>query len=151
MGIGRKVGGKIALKVSSIERLRPQPLLAEIRARTGSAFEQVVHPHPGKTSKGHLQAARPVDPQRVRVCRVPVLPLRMELLCVALVSGQPVRFGQYDQMLVPVQFPGHLAVAHFLKVKVSDAVKWLLRRGLPVDEVEVPIDRRAVVQVFISQ
>ena len=82
---------------------------------------------------------------------MPTAPLRKDFFCETVVSGKPVCLGQRNQVLMTVQFPGDLAVAHFSKIQVLDAVKRLAGRELLIDGVEVPIDLFPVVEICVSQ
>src|SRR5436309_4755183 len=79
------------------------------------------------------------------------MPLRKYLVCEPLVAGQAVCLGERNQMLMAVQFPRDLAVANLSKVQVLDAVEWLLRRGFPMNSIEMPIDLLPVVEIRVSQ
>src|SRR5712692_7315567 len=54
-------------------------------------------------------------------------------------------------MLVPVQFPRYLRVPNFVEVEESNFIPRLKRRSPAIQNVEMPVDFLAVVQVFISQ
>ena len=82
---------------------------------------------------------------------MPVLPLRDQLIGELWIARKPVGLGQRHQMLVAVEFPSNLRVAHFLDVEVLHIEPWLGRTALAMHEVEVPIDLRAVVQILVPQ
>jgi hypothetical protein len=54
-------------------------------------------------------------------------------------------------MLVPVQFPGDLGIPHFLEIEIVDFEPRLAGRAFAVNDVGVPVDLRAVIEIFIAQ
>src|SRR5882762_1565474 len=54
-------------------------------------------------------------------------------------------------MLVSVQLPDNLAVAHLCEIQVADFVPRLSRGPLAMDTIAVPINLFAIIQVFVSE
>src|SRR4051812_19162245 len=54
-------------------------------------------------------------------------------------------------MLMPVQLPCHFRIAHLGKIEVFDLVPGLKRRGDAIDDVGMPADVGAVIQIFIAE
>ena len=78
-------------------------------------------------------------------------PLLKYLVCVTPIFGQTIRLGQGDQVLMTVQFPRDLAIADLVEIEIANPVKGLLRSPFAVDQVEMPIDRISVFQIFIAE
>src|SRR6266567_6630972 len=50
-----------------------------------------------------------------------------------------------------IQLPGNLAIANFLEVEIPDFVECLAGSALPVDNVQMPVDRITVFQILITE
>src|SRR6266571_8773406 len=111
----------------------------------------MIGPEPRHAAKRGFQTAGPIDSSRIRVLGLPVPPLAQCLVGKAAITREPVGFSQSDQVLMAVQFPCDLAVANFREVQISNFVKCLPRSPLSVDCIQMPIDRLAVVKVFIAE
>ena len=54
-------------------------------------------------------------------------------------------------MLVSVQLPDNLAVAHLCEIQVADFVPRLSRGPLAMDTIAVPINLFDIIQVFVTE
>src|ERR1700728_2136951 len=54
-------------------------------------------------------------------------------------------------MLMTVQFPDYFVIAHFAEIQIRDLEPDFARSAFSVDQVQVPIDHRTVVEVFIAK
>src|SRR5579862_1426736 len=108
-------------------------------------------PDPRQTAERNFETAGPVDARRIRILRLPMPPLAQGLIRKTPVAREPVGFPQRDQMLMAVEFPRNLAVAHFGEIQISNFVKRLPRSLLSVYRVKVPVDRPAIIEVFITE
>src|ERR1700722_17465157 len=84
---------------------------------------KVIDPDPGHRAKRDFESARPVGPAMKRVAGDPAFELRANLVQMALVACKQIRLRQYNQVLMPVQFPDHLVVARARGVEVRNAAK----------------------------
>ena len=122
-----------------MKRERRRQFRAKLRA-FGRFRQQLVQPDPRQTAKGNLQCASPVDPQRIRIRLDPTAPLCHQFASVLLVAAQQAGLGQRHQVLVTVQFPYDLVVAHHREIKKRNLEPWFHRRTLAVHRVEMPVD-----------
>src|SRR5208282_2724106 len=111
----------------------------------------MIGPKPGQTSECNFQTARPINTDRVRVVDLPVPPLAQDLVDEVRIAGQPIGLRQGDKMLMAIQFPGDLAVTRFFEIQITHFVKNLPGSPLPVDRVEMPVNRIAVLNALIPQ
>src|SRR5438552_16938730 len=93
MGVRRKVSRKKMLNVTTTDRLGPQPLSAKAQSKGGGPFEQVIHPHPGKTAKGYFEPARPLYANRLWILDVPVPPFAESFPRKFPNAAEPLSFG----------------------------------------------------------
>ncbi len=129
----------------------PRPGKAQFGRHHRRALQQEERPDPGEAAERQLQAACPVHSDGIRVLPQPVPPLPDGRVGKLLLPGEPIRLGERDQMLVPVEFPGDLRIPNLRKVQVADLEPGDARRPLTVDQVEVPVDLRAVVEIRKTQ
>src|ERR1700683_4713621 len=54
-------------------------------------------------------------------------------------------------MLMTVQFPDYFVIPHLAEIQIRDFEPDFARSAFPVDEVQVPVNHRAVVAVFIAK
>src|SRR5437667_8567579 len=109
-------------------------------------FEEVKRPEPRDRAKGDLQAAGPIDSLLGRVARDPGEEVGDERLCVPLIARVPVGLPQRGEILVTIQFPDDLAVAHAAGVEGRNATPVTDGRLPPRNGIEMPIDRLAEPQ-----
>src|SRR6516164_397270 len=95
-------------------------------------MKQTRYPEPRKGSECYLQAAGPVDSNRKRILLLPVIPLLEKFQSKLRALRQTIRFGQRDQVLVPVQIPNNLRVADLAKIEIWNVVPSALRSASPV-------------------
>src|SRR5437660_3702838 len=120
MGIGREIGGKVVLDVSSAHTESTQPFVTKAGQHGGRFCEKKISPDPRQTSERHFQAAGPVYSDWIGVFGMPVLPLVEYFLGKPLISCKPVCLRQNHKMLMAVQLPNDFAVAGFFKIKIAD-------------------------------
>src|SRR5437868_6472644 len=111
----------------------------------------MLHPDPRKTAKRKLQAASPIDANRIRILVAPIVPLAQKLSNIALVSCEKKSSCQDREMLVAVQLPSDFGVANFVKIQEADFEPRFLWCSLTVDGVQAPIDRFSIVHVVIAE
>ena len=151
MRIRRKIGRQVTLNMAAVQSLGTKPFFSEFSRHDWRAFQQLIHPNPGKTTKRHLETADPVDSKRVWILGLPVPPLPEYLVCITPLFGKPIRFGQSDQMLMTVQFPRDLAIPNLVEVEITDLVESLSGSLFPMYRVEMPIDGIAVFQILVAE
>ena len=78
-------------------------------------------------------------------------PLEKQFVGKLLFARKSIGLSQCDQMLMPVQFPGDLAVANFLEIEIANLERRLTRRPLSVNSVAVPVDFCTVIQAFVPE
>ena len=78
-------------------------------------------------------------------------PLLQNLIGVAGITRQPKSLRQRYQMLVPVQLPGNFAVPHFGEIQIFHFVEEFAGGALPVNYVQMPVNRVSIIEVFITQ
>src|SRR5438309_3054807 len=128
-----------------------KPLRAKPWDQTLRTLKHKVHPKPRKASKRHLKTAGPVHANGIWILAMPALPLPEQFRNKLLVAAKTVRFGQGDQMLVPVQLPCNFAVADFCEIQVPDFVPHLSRGLLAMDAIAVPINFPTVIQILVTE
>ena len=114
-------------------------------------FEEVKRPEPRDRAEGDLQAAGPINPLLGRVARDPGEEVGDERLRVPLIARVPVSLPQRDEILVTVQLPDDLAVAHAAGVEGRNATPVPDGRLTPRNGIEMPIDRLAEAQAAPTQ
>src|SRR5271170_4355165 len=150
MRIGRKISRKIALEVASVAAQAAQPLVAKV-GQSASPFQQVIAPKPGETSKCRFQTAGPIDADGVGIVGLPLPPLPQHFVDKPGIARQPVGLRESDEVLMAIQLPRDLAITHFVEIQIAHLVKQLLRSSLPVNKVEMPVNYRAIVEIFVAQ
>src|SRR5439155_1122379 len=151
MGIGREIGGNVVLDVPTTDTEGPQPFVAKAGQHGGRFCDKKIGPNPGETTEGHFQAAGPVYAEWVGVFSVPVLPLVEYFLGKLLITGKPVRLRQNHKMLMAIQLPNDFAVASFFKIQIANFEPELSGRSFNMNPVEMPINLRAIIKVFITK
>src|SRR5438477_5565782 len=82
---------------------------------------------------------------------VPGFPLRNQLANEFFVSRELIGLSQGDKMLVAVQLPCDLGVPDFLEIQVTNLKPGLAWTAFLVDQIEMPVDLRAIIQILVSQ
>jgi hypothetical protein len=78
-------------------------------------------------------------------------PLRRDLGCKVLIPGQTISFGQYHQVLVPVEFPGDFGISDFLKIEKLDLKPRLAGATFAVHQVQVPVNVSSVIEILVPE
>ena len=120
------------------------------RQRSGFA-NQHERPRPRHQPVRHLETARPVDPDAVRVRLDPRLDRAKHAFGVALVAAHRIRLCQAGDPLVPIQLPHDFAVAHFRGVERVQLRPVDARRAARPHRIEVPVDRIPEPQRLIAK
>src|SRR5215471_2711988 len=79
---------------------------------------QVFNPYPGKDAKSDLQGAGPIDTAAERILVEPGNKLGPEILQKLLAITQQVSLSQSHQVLVAIQLPDNLVIAHTGEIEV---------------------------------
>src|SRR5882672_1321141 len=115
------------------------------------AGQQLIHPNPGHTAEGDLQRTTPVDPERVWVGFDPASELGDYFADIFFIVAEQPGLGQRDQVLVAIEFPSDLVVAHDREIEKGNLEPGIERRSLSVDSIQMPVDLGAIVEIFIAQ
>ncbi len=121
------------------------------RRERGALPDRLDRQRPRDRPLGHDQILGPGNAVEERVPDDPVVHLREQGLCIALVTGEPVRLGQLEEVRVLVQLPRQLDVADVVLilevVRIESGVELLIIALGPGPSLEVrpPIDRIAEV------
>src|SRR5579863_883339 len=137
--------------MAAVHSLGTKPLFTEFSRHDWRAFQQLIHPNPGETTKRYLETADPVDSKRVGILGVPVPPLAEHLIRVTSLFSKKVGFGQSDEMLMTVQLPSDFAIPNLVEVEITDLVERLFGSLFPVHGVKTPIDGIAVFQTLVAE
>src|SRR5207249_5991852 len=151
MGIGREIGGKVVLDVSSAHTESTQPFVTKAGQHGGRFCEKKISPDPRQTSERHFQAAGPVYSDWIGVFGMPVLPLVEYFPGKLPITRKPVCLRQNHKVLMAVQLPSDFAIAGFFKIKIVDIEPELSRRPFNVDPVEMPINLHAIIKASITK
>ena len=65
--------------------------------------------------------------------------------------GQLPGLCERDQVLVPVQLPDDLVIAHLIEIKKIDLEPGFKGRTFSVYHIAMPINLQAIVEIFVSQ
>src|SRR5580698_5552 len=139
------------LDMTSADRQRSQPFGLEIGVPSRGICQQIINRKPRKTAEGNLERTRPIDAHRIRIVTLPMVPLVEQLGRVLVVPAESVSLRQRCQMLVPIQFPGNLAVADLQKIEVANLEPGPKRRAFVVNTVVMPIDLGSIIEILIPQ
>src|SRR5579863_10468496 len=120
MRVCGKIGRKVSLDVPSVV-LECDAQVTLKRSRNHiAAFEQIPDPEPRKAPESDFQAASPIDPIRVRILFLPLIPLAKQFFGVSDVTGETICLGECDQMLMSVQFPCNFVIANAREIQIWD-------------------------------
>ena len=79
------------------------------------------------------------------------MPLRLKLVEVAAFARQQKGPGERGEVLVPVQLPDDLVVAHRIEIEEGDAEPGRVRCSAAVDRVEMPVDFAAEIESLVAE
>src|SRR5437868_4525786 len=150
MSIWGKIGREVAFNVASVKRECREQFSTKLSIG-GRVGQQLVYPDPRKTTERNFQRASPIDPKRVRICAYPAMPLRVDLAYVLFVIAEEPCFRERDQVLMPVEFPCNFVISDFRVFEKANVEPGFQRSAFAVNPIKVPVDLRAVVEVFVAQ
>ena len=81
----------------------------------------------------------------------PVAPLSDEFAKELVVARQPPRLRQRDEMLMAVQLPDDLVIAHRLKIQKRNSIPRRQRTALSMNNIEMPVDFVSIAKAAKSQ
>jgi hypothetical protein len=151
MSIRGKIGGQIAFDVTSVEAQCIQPSPLQLWAEKGTFADQEKGPGPRQTSESHFETACPIHANGISIVFMPRGPFRKDLVYESFLSRDAVSLRERHEVLMAVQLPNDFGISDFLEIEIPNLEPGLQWRTTAVHGIEMPIDLRSVVQIFVPK